>query len=218
MEKRIGVIEGNWDDDASSEDNIVIRPLFDFLSDIHYQDHHSYLYHMAETKEAFKHALLRIAKSKKAKVACLAMHGNERYLFLDEGQKVGRKFLKNWLIEANNKKRGTSLTGIYIGACKFGSRELAEYLFSEEIRVEWIAGYKKSVDFVESSALDLFFFNLFLDLDDSKKWSKRSDRAKIKEIASRMKSQMLGLCKNLGFSIYVRECGSASGVCDLLRT
>jgi len=206
MGKKIGVIEGNWYDDDGSEDNVTVRPLFDFLSDLHYQDHHSYLYHMAETKGAFRHVMKRIAKSKKTKVVVLAMHGNKRNLHLDEGQKIDREFLADCLVEAT-KEKGAHLTGLYIGACKFGTREMAEYLFSRRISVKWIAGYRKSVDFVDSTGLDLLFFNCFLD-----------ESEKIRKTANRMKSRMRGLCDELGFSIYVRKSGSVSGVQDLLRS
>ncbi|WP_444461753.1 hypothetical protein [Rhodobacter capsulatus] len=225
MSTKIGVIESRWHDDANGiKKNTTVKPLFDFLSDLHFGNHHAYDYEMACTQDAFVSALERISRSRSTTIAYLAMHGSESGLHLHGGDKITRTILKNTLLRIT-KENGANLTGLYFGSCLFGSKALAEYLFKNDAPVTWIAGYQESVDFVSSSGLDLLFFNTLLTVRREK--SSLSKRQKIEEVARRVRKQMQGLCNSplengdanigLGFSIYVKKKGRTQGALDLLR-
>ncbi|WP_065322955.1 hypothetical protein, partial [Tritonibacter mobilis] len=192
MSTKIGVIESRWHDDTNGiRKNTTVKPLFDFLSDLHYGNHHAYDYEMVGTRSAFTDALSRIARSRATTVAYLAMHGSSDGLHLHGGDKISRTVLKNSLLEVS-RNSGSNLTGLYFGSCMFGSHALADYLFKNDAPVKWIAGYQDSVDFVSSSGLDLLFFNTMLSVRYENQ--SLSHRKKIEEVARRMKVQMQGLC------------------------
>ena len=225
MSTKIAVIESRWHNGSNGiEKNTTVKPLFDFLSDLHFGSHHAYDYEMVGTKDAFVSALKRAASTRATTVAYLAMHGSARGLYLHGGDRISRTILRNTLLEITNDA-GSNLTGLYFGSCHFGSKTLAEYLFRYGSPVTWIAGYHENVEFVSSSSLDLLFFNTLLDVRaESPNLSKRR---KIERVAYRLRQQIQGLCNSplengdpslgLGFSIYVRKFGRRPGAVDLLR-
>ena len=225
MSTKIGVIESRWHDATNGiKKNTTVKPLFDFLSDLHFGSHHAYDYEMVGTQDAFVSALERVARSRATTIAYLAMHGSDSGLHLHGGDRVTRTILKNTLLRIT-KENGSNLIGLYFGSCLFGSRALAEYLFKNDASVTWIAGYQESVDFVSSSGLDLLFFNTLLAVRYES--PTLSNRQKIEEVARRIRQQMQGLCNSslengdaslgLGFSIYVKRRGRTRGARDLLR-
>ena len=225
MSTKIGVIESRWHDATNGmKKNTTVKPLFDFLSDLHFGNHHAYDYEMVGTKEAFISALERVARSRATTIAYLAMHGSDNGLHLHGGDRISRTILKNTLLRITNEN-GSNLMGLYFGSCLFGSRALAEYLFKNDASVTWIAGYQESVDFVSSSGLDLLFFNTLMAVRN--KSPTLTNLQKIQEVARRIRSQMQGLCNSplengdgnigLGFSIYVKRRGRNRGAKDLLR-
>lgn len=225
MSTKIGVIESRWHDPSNGiKKNTTVKPLFDFLSDLHFGSHHAYDYEMVGTRSAFTDALSRIARSRSTTVAYLAMHGSSSGLHLHGGEKISRTILKNSLLQVS-QEGGSNLIGIFLGSCMFGSHALADYLFKKEAPVVWIAGYQESVDFVSSSGLDLLFFNTMLAV--RYEHPTFSNRKKIEEVARRMKIQMQGLCNTplenaepscgLGFSIFVKKRGRSRGAKDLMR-
>ncbi|WP_189381979.1 hypothetical protein [Gemmobacter nanjingensis] len=225
MSTKIGVIESRWHDAANGiKKNTTVKPLFDFLSDLHFGSHHAYDYEMVGTQGAFVSALERISRSRATTVAYLAMHGSDTGLHLHGGDRISRTILKNILLRIT-RENGSNLTGLYFGSCLFGSRALADYLFKNDAPVTWIAGYQESVDFVASSGLDLLFFNTLMAVrQDAPTLTKRQQ---IGEVARRIRQQMQGLCNSplengdanlgLGFSIYVKMRGRTQGAKDLLR-
>jgi hypothetical protein len=225
MSTKIGVIESRWHDATNGiKKNTTVKPLFDFLSDLHFGNHHAYDYEMVGTRAAFVDALSRIARSRATTVAYLAMHGSDSGLHLHGGDKISRTVLKNSLLQVS-REGGSNLVGMYLGSCMFGTHALADYLFKNDAPVVWIAGYQESVDFVSSSGLDLLFFNTMLAVRYENPTF--SNRKKIEEVARRMKLQMQGLCNTplenadancgLGFSIFVKRRGRTRGARDLMR-
>jgi hypothetical protein len=90
------------------------------------------------------------------------------------------------------------------------SDRLAEFLFEKDIGVKWIAGYSEEVDWLDSSAMDLLFFNELLSGDDSE-----TDLQRIQRTASRISQIAQGLTQELGFGIFVRK-QRTGGVKNLL--
>lgn len=225
MGTKIAVIESRWHAPGNGiKKNTSVRPLFEFLSDIHFGNHHSFDYEMVATQRALDEALQRLAKSRSVTVAYLAMHGNEDGLYLHSGERVSRTRLKNTLrdITAQN---GAALSGLFLGSCLFGAKPLAEFVFRNDVNLTWIAGYNRSVEFVGATSLDLLFFNTLLAVRNERPNFSKLQR--IKEVVRRLRIEVPGLCKTpeenrdpkcgLGFSVFVRRRGPVRGVVDLIR-
>lgn len=228
MTSGIAVVESRWHGPQNDlQRNTTIRPFFEFLSDIHFGHHHGFEYEMVATRKALDEALRRLAWNGEASIAYLAMHGDETGLHLhgNEDQRVSRTHLKNTLSEVSHRSR---LKGLFLGSCLFGTADLASYLLSRVEGLTWVAGYCQSVNFIQSTALDLLFFNTWLALKTSAQ--PLSERDRIEEVARRLRQEAPGLIRTpeenddeeigLGFSIFVRRRGphaNARPALDLLR-
>lgn len=205
---KIAVIESNWYKDS----NVSVHSLFDVISDITCGSPHAYHYERANCEAAMKEAIPRIAKDRRIKYLYIATHGEEDALQLYNGDNFTRTELKNQLIKIKNSS-GSTLRGLYLGSCLVGSSNLADFLFADDIAPRWIAGYDKKISWVQSSALDMLFFNELIDADSSS--GAETPRMKIESIAKFIGKAAPGLVKDLGFGIYVRKKGNG-GAKDLL--
>ena len=88
---------------------------------------------------------------------------------------------------------------------------MANFLFEKDVGIKWLAGYRERVDWIESSALDLLFFNALVSS------GKNTSVQKIEDVAQRLMEAAPGLIKRLGFGIYVRKrgTGGAKDICSL---
>jgi hypothetical protein len=198
----IAVIESKWFEGS----NVSVRGLFDLVADLATDTPHGYHYEMASSEAALKEAIPRIAKDNTCRYLCLAMHGNRKGLQLINGDQVTRTELKNMLVRIRGQ-RGAKLAGIHMASCIFGTQEIAEKLFSTPTELRWMAGYTETVDWIESSALDLLFFNYLADLDDMP----LTEIQKIHAVARNLKKNVSGLVEKLGFGIYVRKQKTGGG-------
>ncbi len=225
MSTKIAVIESRWHNPQNDiQRNTTVRPLFEFLANIHFGTHHAFEYEMVGTQPALDEALARLSRSRRVMVAYLAMHGNANGLHLHSGQRVSRTHLRNTL-RLISSTQGAKLRGLYLGACLFGTPALAQFLLSQNVSVNWVAGYGQSVDFVHSTALDMLFFNLWLEAKVTHR--AYTERQRIGVVAERLRLEAPGLVRSplengnpyagLGFSIFVRRQGRNGGIQDLLR-
>ncbi len=224
MGTKIAVFESRWHSNFNGiAKNTTIRPLFEFLSELHFGNHHEFDYEMVGTKQALDEGLKRLALSKKISVAYLGMHGNSKGLHLHSGDIVTRTHLKNTLCNIT-QIQGAKYSGLYLGSCLFGTKSLARHLLlNQNVSLNWVAGYATSVDFIKSTALDLLFFNSWLDI--KRQNPKLSEIRRIRILANQLKFEVPGLISNanagqiakgLGFSIFVRKQGRTRDVIDLL--
>jgi len=201
----VAVLESTW----FQHKNTSVRGLFELIADINCDNPHSYNYEMANSEVALKEVIPRIASYRKCKYLYFAMHGNENGLQLLNKERMSRAELRNLLAKVK-KQPGSQLSGIFLGSCLFGTEKLAEFIFSGDVGINWIAGYSEEVDWVKSSALDLLFFNELISGDDG------SEIARINRTAEDLLDTAPGLVRNLGFGIYTRKRGG--GIKNLLAT
>ncbi|MFZ4580316.1 MAG: hypothetical protein ACOYOB_18185, partial [Myxococcota bacterium] len=117
-----------------------------------------------------------------------------------------REMFKVWL-------PGT-IDGLYLGTCLFGDEFNADYLLNppkqrDKPPLRWVAGYETSVDWIDSSALDLLFWNTMLAQPESSTSIER-----IRATAAVLARQAPGLVVDLGFQIYIRHRGGVRGLLD----
>ncbi len=200
---KIAVLESKW----WNKSNVSARGLFDLVSDMHCETPHGYHYEMVNSEAAAKEAISRVAGYTYCKILCIATHGDENGLRLYGGGHLSRTELRNAL---KNGGRST-IDGLHLSSCTFGTHKIADYLFNEGVRLTWVAGYSNEVDWLESSALDLLFFNEML----STQRKTNKPRVRIEKVAERIRKLAPGLARRLGFGVFVRERATGE-VVDLL--
>lgn len=198
----IAVIEGKW----WPRSNVSVRALFDLVSEMATDNPHGYHYEMANSEAALKEAIPRIAGYRHCHYLCLAMHGDHDGLQLLNGERLSRTELRNLLVRIAAKK-GSKFQGLYLSACTFGTQSLADHLFAQPSGIEWVAGYAEEVDWLDSTALDVLFFNQLVYAEAS------TERRKISDVSDHLLKIAPGLVQALGFGIYVRgRDGAASNL------
>lgn len=204
MSTRIAVIESRcW-----KNSNASIRGLFDLIADINFDNPNQYHYEMAMSAGTIKETIPRIAADGGCKYLYIATHGDTGGLHLYNGEKLSREDLRR-LFRSIHEKPGSRITGLHLGSCLFATDELAAFMYERPVGLRWIAGYTEEVSWIESSALDLLFFNELIKYDAG------SDLQNIKDVAERLRTAAAGLIEELGFGIFVRERGGI--VRDLLE-
>ncbi|MBX9651062.1 MAG: hypothetical protein K2X57_28835 [Xanthobacteraceae bacterium] len=188
----IAVIESNW----WRGSNVSVRNLYDLIAEISCKNPNSYHYEMANTEAALKEAIERISSYRDCRYLSLAMHGDGNGL-RPGNENLSRTELRN-VLKRIRKKRGAKWNGIYMGTCLFGTHELAEFIFQAEVGIRWIAGYTEAIGWIESSAMDLLFFNELLNTEGT-------ETQRIGSVANKLLTLAPGLVQNLGFGIYVRK-------------
>jgi hypothetical protein len=76
--------------------------------------------------------------------------------------------------------------------------------------LKWIGGYTESVDWIDSSAVDMIFWSKYLHerkTNRSRKKGKRTDIEMIKSSSSKMKKLMPTVFNEMGFNIYYVDNG-----------
>ena len=225
----IAVIESKWNGEGvMMRKNASVRPMFDMLCDLHFGNTHEFVYEMVATAPALADAIKRMAWDRDISTIYLACHGNEHGLHLHGWEEViDRKKLSKMLLEGGTRR---SLSGVYLGACEFGTKELATFLLERDPQLRWVAGYQHAADFIDGTALDVMFFNNWF------KSVNENPNARPREIVELVAQYLSDTCRGLvntreenghpddnedapgmGLSIFVRARGSKGGVVDLLR-
>jgi hypothetical protein len=195
----ICVIESKW----WGETNTSVRGMFDLLADLHTGTPHGYEYEMSNSRAGFVEALERQLKSDDSNYIAIAAHGTRQGLKLFNEDGVSKTVIRN-ILKNDDPPVGRNVIGMHLGCCSFLNRHSIEFLNREDISPWWIAGYYKEVDWVESAALDLIFFNKLLSIDND---ARANPTTTIRNVASKIARECSGLVKRLGFQIYLLEPG-----------
>ena len=161
--KGIYCLEGLWDH-HNIQDQSTVLPILDLLQK---RDYCNYIYHDCATKEELEFFLdkwKRVSVSNKYPILYFAFHGQEGSIFLTNKKKYTLNELGDFL---EGKCFGKV---IYFGSCstlKIDKRIIKSFL--EKTGAIAAIGYKTDVDWIQSTACDLFVFEaLQLDKLDSK--------------------------------------------------
>jgi hypothetical protein len=169
--KGIYCIEGLWDH-GNIQDQSTVLPILDLLEKRGYCN---YIYHDCATKseleyflEKWKHKTV----NNKYPILYLAFHGDPGYIFLTHEDKYSLTELANYL--------GDKCTGkiVYFGSCstlKIDKRRINSFL--EKTGAIAAIGYKTDIDWIQSTACDLFVLEALqsemLDTKGIKKMQKK---------------------------------------------
>ncbi len=205
VESKLAVIEGKWDNKM----NISVKGLFDILSDINFDTPHAYIYEMFCDANALTNIINRMATDKDIKYLYIGAHGNQSSI-RGSGGDVSRTKLRNILANLNI---GT-MEGLFLGSCLFGHEDNGDFLLNPRgIRnppIKWIAGYTKSINWIDSSALDILFWNKFFSFPGPAIHRIESTALATQRLAP-------GLVVELGFCVYTKKKGPNGGIKNLLE-
>jgi hypothetical protein len=150
--KGIYCIEGLWDH-GNIQDQSTVLPILDLLEKRGYCN---YIYHDCATKSELEYFLEKWKKktiNEKYPILYLAFHGDPGYIFLTHEDKYSLTQLAEFL--------GDKATGkiIYFGSCStlnIDKRKINSFL--ETTGAIAAIGYKRDIDWIQSTACDLFVF------------------------------------------------------------
>ena len=144
----LAVIESRWWDRS----NDSVRAVFDMLAGTLMDNPFGYHYEMFNNSASIQEIIPRLAKQSDIHHIYVGAHGSDRAILGPGRQRIPWRVIRNLLEEVNPRQ----LYGLFFGCCKFGGQ--VERLI-EKSGVTWIAGYMESVDWIHSSAMDLYFWN-----------------------------------------------------------
>ncbi len=221
----LAVVEARWWKDG----NDSVRPLFDTLAGMHHDNPFHYHYEMFADEHSFCALVKRLGRTKGIHYLHVASHGSKDGKALLgapdlnpktkrwESAKISRTKVKNAIVGATADP-GSSFTGIYFGSCYFGNPEVSDYLFSSDAtKLRWIAGYQKTVNWVDAAILEMFFWDQFRYFETRGREEIVPPIERVVKVAEQVKSLMSGLRERLAFDIYVRKKGAGGGVKGIIK-
>lgn len=146
----LAVVESRW----WTTGNQSVKAAFDLLAGIVSNNPYGYHYEMFSNRESLQEILPRVAKDSRIHYIYIAAHGDERSIFGADDQRISRTILTNILMDIHAQE----LHGLYFGSCLFG--EQTDDLIQRS-GTTWIAGYVQEIGWMESTALDLYFWNAY---------------------------------------------------------
>jgi len=199
----IVVIESRWDTADRPLDTVSVRLFFELLGSLYKGNPGSFHYEMFSCKQALEEIIPRVGNDKRFRYGYIACHGRPEGLCAHNGDLIPKHVLRDLLRQAS------SLRGVHLATCSFGTEELARFFFeTAELPILWVSGYREEVGWATSSPLDLMFLHLLLETAAGRVRAKAmppTEDAKIVQVAQRIRELMPGACEELGFSIYIRD-------------
>lgn len=173
--KNIACLESLWDEDVIENDQQAsVVPILELLSKIVEDFNFSHL--TCNTRGELEYnleALKRLKKKKKYGILYLSFHGEPGHIHLADNTKMSLEDLADVM--------GQRFAGwvVHFGSCgtvKVDKGRLAEFV--EATQVLLVSGYTKDVYWIESTAMDLLFFDYLQDYIDMKAmWKKLYGRS-----------------------------------------
>lgn len=198
----ISVVESRWWDKG----NHSVKSLLEAVASIHYENPSAFYYDMFAEKHSLSQTLNTRCSDKVTEVIYLASHGNKDHIGPTSDTAISRTEFRNLLISHNTSAQ---VKGLFLGTCLTGNVDFAKFFIEEgRTKLEWIAGYKSSVDWVDGSAIDMVFFSKLAALyvkNKRKKKKKESARGMAHEAASELVKLIPGAHSHYGFNIFFHE-------------
>jgi hypothetical protein len=196
---RIAVIETRW----SRTQNVSVRPLFDLLSESWCAHPHGYHYEMVGSAVAAREAVARVAADPRCRAVYLATHGVAAGLALHNGEALAVADLAQSLARSS-RPADAPLHGVYLSACGIGTRATASALLGgktgQTTPIQWFAGYDRDVDWIDTLALEMLFFNAWIRVQEN-----NTPGRAIEIVAEKIARKAGGLVAELGFRLYARQ-------------
>lgn len=155
------------------------------------------------------------AQDARTEVIYLATHGDETRLSAMADTTISRAELRNQIATANALKQ---IHGLYLGTCLTGNLNTAKFILSGGTNLSWLAGYKKTVDWIDGSAIDMIFFHKLASEyteNKSRKKGKLSPDTLAHRAATKTLMLVPGAHHEYGFNVFFKHSdGSVRSVYD----
>lgn len=200
----LAVIESRW----WSSGNHSVRSLFEAVAAIHYSNPSEFFYDMFADRSSLKTVFSTRAQDGQTEVVYLASHGNQNQIGPTPKTAISRTEFRN-IIKSDNS--AGQIKGLFLGTCLTGNTDTAKFLLHSSTNLVWVAGYSKSVDWVDGSAIDMVFMSKLAALyraNKSKKKGKLSPRALAHDAATQLVKLIPGAYTQYGFNIYFNDNGA----------
>ncbi len=207
MNTGLSVIEARWWTDG----NHSVRPLFETMASITADNPYAFRYDIFANRSALECVLCDVASNREFHSVYLASHGSDGALHGLGDEEITRAALRNSFRTANARH---TVTGLYFGSCLMCNRANAEFFLDPAggCNVNWIAGYSKSVDWMDSSSVDPIFWTKLINerfTNNRRRRGKKNDLQIARHAADAVKSLMPTVFDQLGFNMYYRDAGGA---------
>lgn len=201
----LAVVESRW----WNSGNDSVRPLFETLAGIVEDNPHSVRYDMFSEETSLNNVIKNIVAEKSYHSIYIGAHGNGGAIGGLGKAEISRAKLRN-ILRSCNKKGGVS--GAYFGSCLIGTERNASFWLTETptTGLKWIGGYTESVDWIDSSAIDMIFWSKYLHerkTNRSRRKGKKTELQMVQHAAHEMKKLMPTIFSELGFNIYHLDTG-----------
>jgi hypothetical protein len=188
------VAEGHWDNYS----NDSVKKLFELLSDLLKGNNNAYKYLNFADPTSFASSLTAITNNSVYKYLYVGSHGDKDGVYgSDKAKPISRTILKNSL---------HNYTALYLGTCLFGVEENCKWLV-ENSNLTWCAGYKNSVDWIDSSAFDMAFWKEFQiqNLRNKQNNLTLSEVEILQATLDTLRAKYSSLILDLGFNVAIKE-------------
>lgn len=202
------IIESRWWDKG----NHSVRALFEAVGAIHYENPSAFYYDMFADRSSLSRTLQTRAADGLTEVIYLATHGNQTEIGPGAGVTISRTEFRNDLAAANANGQ---VRGLFLGTCLTGNLDTARFVLEQRSNLDWLAGYRQPVDWIDGSAIDMVFFHKLADQykqNNRRRRGKWSARDMAHEAASQLMRLVPGAHATYGFNIYFREGDRVNGM------
>lgn len=208
MKPILTLLEGKW----YANKHVSTRDLFVPLFSIWTANPIDVCHHEQFTTTAAFRAAIRYAFQKnRASTIYVGAHGSRAQIHGFHDERIARTVIRNAIADSPPGTR----RGIFFGACDFVTPVNAAFLLSGCPRLAWVAGYETSINWTDSSILDLYFFRHYLFPTPGKGNRRpRTIMDKVQHAAEKVGADMAPLAKKLKFNVYTRERGGATPLLD----
>lgn len=154
MAKGLAVVEARWE----SRGNCGVRPLFEMISALTTKslNPHAIRHDMFYEAASLEWVLRDVIRNNGIAAVYVGSHGQR-----DSINGVSRDNLVGILRRANARGR---IAGLYVATCTFVRPSSAAVLLDPKnaTGLQWLAGYRKEVHWLESAAADMLFWSGYL--------------------------------------------------------
>lgn len=181
-----------------------VRGLFDILAGLHEDNPFAYHYEMFNNADSLRELIPRVAQMKDVHNIYIGTHGVQDGSGLKcPGGIISRTVLANILEPIHARV----LHGLFLGCCRFGLQ--TEWLLLRGTGLTWVGGYTETVDWVHSSALDLFFWDAYYNSSVCKSATKKERAQNMFNLLCALHVRVPYMFDELGFRVSL---AASSGV------
>lgn len=201
----LAVIESRW----WKNGNDSVRPLFETLAGIVEGNPHSVRYDMFAEETSLTNIISDLEEDGSYHSIYIGAHGNDGAISGLGDVRISRTKLRNIFNYSNFAEH---ISGLYFGSCLISNQQNASFWLpgNPTTGLKWVGGYTKSVNWIDSSAIDMIFWSKYLHerrTNRSRKRGQKSDLEMVKHAASEMKKLMPTIFNEMGFNIYHLDTG-----------